>query len=431
MSRAPSLSIVVPTCGRAGALRRLLRALAATPDPHTFEVVIVADGVRAADTGVGDARAWPFTVTIVEQRPSGAAIARNTGAERAKSDLLLFLDDDVEPSPAVVDVHREFHRSGGRRIGIGGLTPVAAEGGLVGSALAGWWETMVDGLADPRHRYTFRDLLTGHCSISRAMFTGLGGFDASLQCHEDFEFGFRAIEEGVDVRFVADAEARHHDESTLDKILRRKWDEGVADVQLARKHPRLLRGLPLGLALAGGRGAAVVQRKAVESAPGHQLIPSALRGAMSTFERLRMRDKWRDALERAMDYWYWRGVAHAAGGAVQVRAIRTAEAPPGEPALDVDLSRGLDAVERQLDGVRPRRIRVFIGRELVGLSADAPGADRLRGVHLRPLLLQHMLDSYLAAAARAGLLSEVLLPVARQAMDTLPSPKTVPADFAA
>lgn len=431
MSRAPSLSIIVPTCGRPGALRRLLRALAASRDPQAFDVVIVADGVPGAATGVGDPRVWPFTIAIVEQRQSGAAVARNTGAERATSDLLLFLDDDVEPSPAAVEAHREFHRAGTRRIGVGGLTPVAVEEGLVGSALAGWWETMMDGLADPRHRYTFRDLLTGHCSMSRAAFDGLGGFDASLQCHEDFEFGFRAIEAGFDIRFVAGAEARHHDESTLEKIFRRKWDEGIADVQLARKHPRLLRALPLGVALAGGRAAAAVQQKAVDSAPGHQLIPSALRTAMATFERLRMRDKWRGALERAMDYWYWRGVVHAAGGAEPVRALRGAEQPPGEPALDVDLSRGLDAVERQIDAVRPRRLRVFIGEELVGLSADAPGAERLRGVHLRPLLLQHMLEPYVAAAARAGQLPEVLLPVASQAMDQQPSSGTVPADFAA
>src|SRR5690348_2440116 len=79
MMPAPALSIVVPTCGRPAALRRLLGALAAQHQPHSFEVVVVADGIRADATGVGDPRAWPFIVRLIEQPRSGPAIARNAG----------------------------------------------------------------------------------------------------------------------------------------------------------------------------------------------------------------------------------------------------------------------------------------------------------------------------------------------------------------
>ena len=406
VTRTPELSIVVPTCGRPGALRRLLRALSQQHGSHAFEVVVVADGVRAASTGVGDTRAWPFAVRVEEQPRTGAATARNRGALLARAPVLLFLDDDVEPSAAVVSAHFDFHGRGEARIGIGELAPHATARGYVGSALCGWWELMNDGLADARHRFTFRDLLTGHCSMQKATFEALGGFDPSLRCQEDFDFGYRAIEGGIDLRFVREARAIHHDESNLDKILTRKFDEGIANVQLCEKHPRLLRALPLGRTLADARFAQAVQRSALRAPSLNWWIPAVLRSAMAAFEALSMRDKWRESLERLMDYWYWRGVAHAAGGAAAVARIRDSQDPHPEPPLEVELIRGLASAERQIQDARPRSLRIVLGGELVGELPDVPGAERLRGLNLRPLLLKGMPDDFIAAAHAAGLLPE-------------------------
>jgi GT2 family glycosyltransferase len=411
----PTISVVVPTCGRPHSLRRLLRALALQDVEVPFEVVVVVDGASAESAWVDPHQQWPYPVLVVTQPPSGPAGARNRGVTASRGSLLLFLDDDVEPEPQVLKAHLSFHRSNGSAIGAGDLEPSATEGGFVGMALAGWWDVMCDGLRDPRHRFTFRDLLTGHCSMTRATFDGVGGFDTFLRCHEDFEFGYRAIGHGIDLRFVAGAAARHHDESTLDKILRRKFDEGIADVQLVRKHPLMLRALPLGRSLADSRLAAVAHEAVMRGPHIGTTAGNTFRSAMGLFERLSMRDKWRSALERAMDCWYWRGAVQEAGGADAVRALRAREDPAPASPLVLDIAGGLELAERVLDAERPATLRVLLDGEFVCELAELPGAEPLRGVHLRPLLLKGFPREFAIACARAGRLPAPFLRCAQPA----------------
>jgi GT2 family glycosyltransferase len=404
MSLPPALTFVVPTCGRPASIERLLRALAQQQTSAPFAVVIVSDGVPASRVGVPPSEAWPFAIRVETQARKGPAAARNLGASIAQSDLLVFMDDDIEPGPSVVEAHLRFHARRPGAIGAGSLDPVASHEGFLGSALAGWWEVMGDGLADPRHRFTFRDLLTGHCSMSRTTFAEVGGFDPALACHEDFDFGYRALAQNVPLAFVDGAAARHHDASDLPKILRRKVDEGIADVQLARKHPALAAALPLGRPLADVRLARAVQRAALRRHGVNDRLARGLPSLMSVFERTSMRDKWRETLERAMDYWYWRGVSEALGPIQAVDAFRAGVERPLAEALDVDLAAGLDEVESTIDGVRPLALRVTLGGYLVGELPEVPGAERLRGVHLRPLIRKHLADGYVQAAASAGAL---------------------------
>ncbi len=260
---APLVSIVVPTLGRPASLQRLLRSLSNQRGAPSFEVVVVVDGAAPSAAGVGDPRGWPFEVQVIESEARGAAAARNTGARAAGSQILLFVDDDVEVDEGTVSAHAAYHAGGPDRIGAGGLTPVPVATGFLGSALAGWWDVLDEQLSDPRHRFTFRDLLTGHCSVRRQTFNRVGGFDESLRCHEDFDFGYRALKLGLSIRRVPGAHARHHDGSTLDKILKRKREEGQAGVQLAERHPALRRAFPLGRPLVAGRVALLVHEAAV------------------------------------------------------------------------------------------------------------------------------------------------------------------------
>ena len=303
--------------------------------------------------------------------------------------------------------------------------------GLIGSALAGWWELVDAQLCDPRHRFTFRDLLTGHCSMRRRTFERVGGFDESLRCHEDFDFGYRALQQGLSIRRIPGADARHHDASTLAKILARKRAEGRAGVQLAQRHPALARVLPLGYPPAG-RLATLVQRAAVDNGTMAAVVPGACGAALRLLEMVRMRDKWRDILERLMDYWYWRGVREEAGSQTAVEALRSPHLPDEmHPALEIDLVHGLAAAETRLDAERPASLRVRLDGHLVGTAPVVIGAEGFRGVHLRPLLLKYMLPGYLQAAAAAGLMPEVLAVSVRQRASAEAAPAGQPTDQAA
>ena len=253
----PSISVIVPTHNRREPLMRLLRALEQQrPVPGGFEVVVVADGSTDDTPDAINSTPWPFSIRLLEQPALGPSAARNHGASQATGRTLLFLDDDVEPHPDVVCAHHCFHSTCANAVGVGDLPPVVHEGGLFGVIVRGWWEGMYDGPREPGHRYVYRDLLSGHFSIARSAFNALGGFDSTLRCHEDYELGYRVIESGMTLRFVPDAIAWHHERSDLTKLLRRKYDEGIADVQLLRRNPEMRDLLPLSRPLphrAGGR----------------------------------------------------------------------------------------------------------------------------------------------------------------------------------
>jgi len=207
----------VPTRNRRESLQRLLHALATDATAPAFEVVVVDDGSTDGTAETLSQLRLPYPLTIVEQADGGPACARNAGAQVARGQVLLFLDDDVEPLPGTVAAHARFHADDDRRIGIGDLPPVLAQASFFDNIVRGWWETMLIEIRRPGHRFKLQNLLTGHVSIHRLRFTALGGFDPELRCHEDWEFGYRALAADLEMRLVPGAVARHHETTTWPK----------------------------------------------------------------------------------------------------------------------------------------------------------------------------------------------------------------------
>jgi GT2 family glycosyltransferase len=92
-----SVSIVVPTFRRPGALAATLAALIELDYPASrYEIVVVDDASdRATERVVRDLADAEMPVTYLAQPNSGAATARNHGARVAEGELLLFCDDDI------------------------------------------------------------------------------------------------------------------------------------------------------------------------------------------------------------------------------------------------------------------------------------------------------------------------------------------------
>jgi len=92
----PQASVIVPTSGRPGYLRVALESLAAQDlDRDAYEVVVVDDGPSAETRAVAEQAAGPVRYVEREGAP-GLNSARNTGIAAAASDLIVFVDDDVE-----------------------------------------------------------------------------------------------------------------------------------------------------------------------------------------------------------------------------------------------------------------------------------------------------------------------------------------------
>ena len=123
----PDISVIIPTHNRPASLLRLLHALREGTFPASrFEAVVVADGCTDDTATVARNVPFPFPVEVLEQNPGrGAGAARNLGATHANGELLVFLDDDVEPLPTLLAEHHRAHAEAGvAAVAIGPPFPV-------------------------------------------------------------------------------------------------------------------------------------------------------------------------------------------------------------------------------------------------------------------------------------------------------------------
>ena len=392
----PVVSVIIPTHNRSTVLRRTLDSLCAqTYDLGAVEVLVVVDGCMDNTVEMLRQYAAPFLLRVLEQPRQGPATARNHGAARATGHIFLFLDDDIEAAPELIEVHVRAH--GGRQatVVVGYHPPVLAEQrGFFRIELRRWWEDMFSPMRQPGHRYRYRDLLSGNCSLEAELFIRVGGFDANLWCHEDYELGVRLLKAGAILSFAPAARGHHHEKTDLARSLKRKYDEGKADVLIGRRHPELSPVLPLARTRAtrfsfGG----LLECLAFASPAVGDILATALRGALNLLESLRLRRRWRRLLDHVLVYWYWKGVAVELGTREALagffQSVPNHDAVIGHE-IELDLSEGLEPAEKRLDEERPAGAVIRFGQHPVGRIPATPGAEALRGIHLRPILATTM-----------------------------------------
>ena len=93
----PAVSVVVPTCNRAGYLDVTLGSLAAQEAAPAYEVIVVDDGTR---DGTEDVAARHGARLLRPESGHGPNAARNTGIRAARAELVALVDDDVYAPPS-------------------------------------------------------------------------------------------------------------------------------------------------------------------------------------------------------------------------------------------------------------------------------------------------------------------------------------------
>ena len=228
------LSVVIPTYNRRERLLRVLSALARqTIDASRFEVVVVDDGSSDGTTdALADVR-QPFAVRALRQSNGGPARARNTGIEAARGDFVLFLDDDVEPMPELIEEHLRTHSSESIELVV--IGPLASLPHYAQPWVA-WEQAKVeqqyDAMARGDFAPTFRQFWTGNASLGRRHLVAVGGFNADFLRGEDVELGLRLDDLGLQFRFNPRAVGLHHAERSLDSWSKAHESYGRLEVRI-------------------------------------------------------------------------------------------------------------------------------------------------------------------------------------------------------
>lgn len=334
---APDLSVIVPTIeSRRGLLTRCLAALSAQSLARDrYEVIVVRNGPGAGDLGL-----VPGADRVLAVDRPGAAAARNAGAEGARAERLVFLDDDILAAPGCLEAHLVRLRAAPGAI-LGPAYPAEPFRSLAEQASARWWLDHYSRKHRPGHRFTFVDCLTGNLGIPREAFLEVGGLDTVFGRHrrEDWELGCRLLAAGVPFTAAPEAVAHHHHRPTVARILRDAVREGYGDVLLVARHPEVHRDLRL--AREASPSAIRRRRWRADAATGRAVTGRGAVGverAMGALERSRRRVRWSARLGGLLRASYRAGVQAALDDGHRIpplRAVRTIVDLDGDAPIEV------------------------------------------------------------------------------------------------
>lgn len=185
------VSVIIPAFNRSTVLKRAINSVLDQSYSH-YEILIVDDASRDNTSELIKSYRDPRIIYLRHATNRGGAASRNTGIERAKGELIAFLDsDDVwEPNKLAKQVEL--------------LEKSDKDCGVVYTALKAVYE--VDGhteILPVEHRGRFlNELLIGNCVrtlssvvVRSSVLRKIGGFDPDLRSCQDWDLYIRLIKE--------------------------------------------------------------------------------------------------------------------------------------------------------------------------------------------------------------------------------------------
>ncbi|MBN1136108.1 MAG: glycosyltransferase family 2 protein [Anaerolineae bacterium] len=251
------VSVIIPTFNRKGSVLRLLECLKQQTYPcDRFEVIVVDDG----STDGTDHLPWnsfPFGVRYYRQENAGATLARNRGASQSSAEILVFMDDDICPTPSMLEELVRTVQGSEKTIALAALIPVFdpattpfaslyssgavfdKDVDVTESVLEQAQRSKMDG-----YLIHFSRCKTGVLSIRRHDFLALGMFQdptGGWPNWDDVDLGYRGYLHGFHLWQSYRAIAYHHDHSlaSLEANCKRAEQASRSVVRLFRRYPEL------------------------------------------------------------------------------------------------------------------------------------------------------------------------------------------------
>lgn len=234
----PRASIIIPTRDRASVLALALEPLLAQSVARSAYEIIVADDASNDETAslLESAQAREGVRFTRLARRSGAGAARNRAIAIARSELLIFLDDDAFVASDFVARHLRAHDGRPRALVAGGIIEVR-EPRAPATASASW------------RGYHRHPMPGGNSSVMRAHVLAVGGFDESFDAYgwQDQELAERLLRAGLRRRFVRGAAIHHYKPAAVvhdaRHELQREESRGRMGARFYHKHPSMLVGI--------------------------------------------------------------------------------------------------------------------------------------------------------------------------------------------
>ena len=190
-SPPPTVSVIIPTRNRPWFLALTLRSVFAQRDV-SLEVIVVDDFSTDDTPEVLATFADPRLSVIRTTRPSGAAVARNLGTERAAGRWRAFIDDDDLWAPDKLARQLEALSDSGRLWAYSGAVFINQAGKIRGGAPPPAPDEVVALL--PRHNPI--PAAASNTIVAADVLAETGGFDVRLSHMSDWDLWLRVAARG-------------------------------------------------------------------------------------------------------------------------------------------------------------------------------------------------------------------------------------------
>jgi glycosyltransferase involved in cell wall biosynthesis len=220
----PLVSVVITVRNEELHLGQLLDSLLVQAPP--FEVVLVdaASRDRTLEIAREYERRHPDVIRVVE-RPGSRGFGRNTGVDRARGELVAFIDGDCFADSGWVALVRAA---------LADAPVVAGRTVTVGKPKYGQLERVE--LFEKGYDVTYPS-----CNLAyrKELFQRLGGFDVRFVTAEDIDLNLRAVTVGAAIRYEPRALVYHHVRTTFVRFLYQAFWNGYGRKQLTEKQGNL------------------------------------------------------------------------------------------------------------------------------------------------------------------------------------------------
>jgi GT2 family glycosyltransferase len=208
------VTVIIPTIGREEVLLDTIRACLSEPQPP-FEVIVVDQSQTHEPATIRQLSEWAGqgSVRVLTPNIASQPAAMNVGLQSARSRLLLFLDDDVQPTQGFVAAHAELHQDQSVWVAVGQIIQpwqqpedLPRQGPTTG---------LRADLEFPFHstrECLIQNGMSGHMSVRRDHCLAVGGFDENFKgaaYRFDTEFARRVIQHGGKVLYSPKASLKH------------------------------------------------------------------------------------------------------------------------------------------------------------------------------------------------------------------------------
>ena len=208
-----TVAVIIPTYNGAHKIMTALKAL----EQQNFkadEVIVVVDG--STDNTVELLNNYQFSLNnfkVIDQENQGRAGVRNSGAKVAKSDLLVFMDDDMKPESNWLNAHNEHHTKHNDSILTAAAIDIPVKNGTdyqdFRANLSITWAKELEIYNNqpiPKEKVF---ITAANFSLSKKTFEKTNGFDIILNDGEDYDLAIRATKLNIPIYYNSSACAWH------------------------------------------------------------------------------------------------------------------------------------------------------------------------------------------------------------------------------